>query len=121
MTLAELLARTPQSVETNLCDFLSSRNLLHEVNGLSFAGDVESPRVRVDILFHHSFDGNRIWELAVVRLDGEPVMLTQRAGRSGQDLEKEASPKLHRQTTRCVDPARQEDHSTQLVNLHHAK
>lgn len=84
MTLAELLSRTPVSTETNLYDFLSS-NLLHEVNGMSFAWGVESPRVRVDILFFHDFDCNRIWELAVVRLDGEPVMLTQRAGRSGQD------------------------------------
>ena len=42
-------------------------------------------RIEVRYLKDYDFDGRRVWKLATVWFDGEPVMITQNAGREGDD------------------------------------
>lgn len=51
-----------------------------DVEGLS------SERIETRFIVDHNIDGRRIWRLATVWLDGEPVMVIQNAGREGRDF-----------------------------------
>lgn len=44
-----------------------------------------SPKVEIRIIKHVDFDYRRFWRLAVVVFDGVNVMITQNAGREGDD------------------------------------
>ncbi len=48
----------------------------------------ELPRVEVREIKYFDFDGRRFWRLATVWFDGSPVMITQNAGREGDDWRK---------------------------------
>ncbi len=50
---------------------------------LDIAGDLE--RVEVRCLHYEDFDGRRTWSLSTVWFDGNPIMITQNAGREGRD------------------------------------
>lgn len=45
----------------------------------------DSPRLEVRTVKYFDFDGRRYWKLATVWFDGQPVMITQNAGREGDD------------------------------------
>lgn len=49
---------------------------------------VKSDKIEVKFLKDWSFDGRRVWQLATVWFEGIPVMVTQTAGREGDDYSK---------------------------------
>jgi hypothetical protein len=64
----------------------TEHTFIPEVGGWS--PDIEnviSDRVRIDVIKEAELDSRRIWRLSTVRLDGEPVMILQNAGREGDD------------------------------------
>ncbi len=46
---------------------------------------IKQERVSIRFIKDFCFDGRRVWQLAVVVFDGQPVMITQNAGREGDD------------------------------------
>jgi len=48
----------------------------------------DSDRVEIRIIKEHYFDHCRLWRLATVWFDGQPVMVIQNAGREGGDWSK---------------------------------
>lgn len=91
MKISELLQRTPEKVSRDLSYLFGSTCFVPEA--LDHAGYVavdlvppgESDRIEVRVFKEHNFDYRRIWRLAAVYLDGEPVMVIQNAGREGDD------------------------------------
>jgi hypothetical protein len=49
------------------------------------AEEIASDRAEVRVVFQFHYDYRRYWRLATVWLDGAPVMVTQNAGREGDD------------------------------------
>lgn len=45
----------------------------------------QNTRITISVYKDHNFDGRRIWRLCVLRFDGAPFMVTQNAGREGDD------------------------------------
>lgn len=45
----------------------------------------QNERITISVYKNHNFDGRRIWRLCVFRFDGAPFMVTQNAGREGDD------------------------------------
>lgn len=83
-----------QSVSSNLEGLAAgSRTHVDELTELGFyylTGDLAAvrepaPRLEVKTVKYVNFDGRRYWKLATVWLDGKPVMITQNAGREGDD------------------------------------
>lgn len=48
--------------------------------------EIDTDRIEIRFIMDFSYDGRRVWQLATVWLDGEPVMITQNAGREGDDF-----------------------------------
>jgi hypothetical protein len=89
MKPSELYARTPERVDYeigNLIGFYYNHVLEIENNHLPW----EDPNKRVEFRCYKyfNFDGRRFWRLAAVYFDGQPVMITQNAGREGDDHRK---------------------------------
>lgn len=87
-TPAALYTMEPETVSYDLYD-LNGCYYSH-VPEVTFAYDMdaengESKRVERRILKHVDHDYRRYWELATVWFDGKPVMVTQNAGREGDD------------------------------------
>lgn len=51
----------------------------------SWIHGIKQERVSIRFIKDFCFDGRRVWQLAVVVFDGQPVMITQNAGREGDD------------------------------------
>lgn len=51
----------------------------------SWIHDIKQERISIRFIKDFCFDGRRVWRLAVVVFDGRPVMITQNAGREGDD------------------------------------
>lgn len=47
--------------------------------------DKENTKIEIKMIKDHCFDSRRIWRLATVWYDNKPVMITQNAGREGDD------------------------------------
>jgi len=47
--------------------------------------DMTSPKIKIRCLKDFDFDCRRIWRLCTVWFDGKPIMITQNAGREGDD------------------------------------
>jgi len=87
MTPSELLARPVESVEKDLSVLVGCYyNFVPEAT-LDMQEFLlpEDDRVEIRVFKHFNFDHRRFWRLAAVYLDGEPVMITQNAGREGDD------------------------------------
>lgn len=88
MTPAEVLALPVQRVETDLWALFCGRFVMVWEAGEhadEFAAH-SSPRIQIDVV-RERYDGNcNCWRVAVVRLDGQAVMITRNAGRFGDDL-----------------------------------
>lgn len=91
MTIRELFAAAESGSKLEIGDLAGCYfNHLPEVpdtNEVSFR-DLKSDRVKIRAVRDHSYDGRRIWRLAVVWFDGMPVMVFQNAGREGDDFAK---------------------------------
>ena len=90
MTPAELLKRPVVRVENDFAPLVGyDYNFIPEAVPDSLAIhdflSTESDRIEISVYKHHDFDHKRFWRLAAVRFDGEPVMITQNAGRHGED------------------------------------
>jgi hypothetical protein len=90
VTLRELLtapvAYTRHSVY-GLDDFINDDNTNYQIFFHADANDkIEAEqRIRTDYIVDHCFDGRRCQTMAIVKFDGEPVFVYQRAGREGDD------------------------------------
>lgn len=88
--LYEIAARqavlSPESVYPDICSLLEHH--LHSVWGSAYQISTANTRVQIRALEYHEFDYRRYWELATVWFDGKPVMITQNAGREGDDHSK---------------------------------
>lgn len=51
----------------------------------SWIRGIKQERISIRFIKDFCFDGRRVWQLAVVAFDGQPVMITQNAGREGDD------------------------------------
>jgi len=83
----ELYKMEPERV-TNDIGYLSGcyYNHVREVGEeVSWFAPFEAERIEVRYLKDFDFDGRRVWKLATVWFEGEPVMITQNAGREGDD------------------------------------
>lgn len=87
MTPKELLAREPESVENDFDYLVGYRyNFVPEaLDQPNLLVETTSERVEIRIFKHFDFDYRRFWRLAAVYFDGKPVMITQNAGREGDD------------------------------------
>lgn len=88
MTPRELLAREPETIGHDFAVLFYGRDILVPELGENpqrFTTTV-SERIEIRVYKHHTFScGRRFWRLAAVFFDGEPVMITQNAGREGDD------------------------------------
>jgi hypothetical protein len=87
-TPAALYAMKPQTVTYNLYDLNGFRYQHVPELDLTHAVDEEngeSQRVERRILIRVDHDERRYWELATVWFGGKPIMVTQNAGREGDD------------------------------------
>lgn len=91
MTPRELLQRTPESVTFRL-EYLNGCYYSHVPELEDWLQSYQhepasamNTRVESRVYKHFDFDGRRFWRLASVHLDGDPVMITQNAGREGDD------------------------------------
>jgi hypothetical protein len=90
MTPHELLTREPSSIEHDFSVLAGTYfNFIPEVGDDFLIKyrflSTESPRIEICVFKHFAFDSRRFWRLAAVYFDGEPVMITQNAGREGDD------------------------------------
>lgn len=89
MKIAEALA-LPVHKETKELYSLKGFHYDHvpELGLLDIHALNEEANTRIVIKTHvfHDFDGRRFWRMQSVWLDGQPVMITQNAGREGDDL-----------------------------------
>jgi hypothetical protein len=92
MKISELLQRTPEKVDRDFT-VLFGHGYCFVPEAQEYAGggawllaEQESPRIEMRIFKEFHFDSRRFWRLAAVYLDGEPVMITQNAGREGDDF-----------------------------------
>lgn len=92
MKPSELYARDPQETTFELCGLIGCYyNFIPEALGeeeqhLLYRDEMKAnTRVEVRLYKYFDFDGRRFWKLAGVFFDGFPVMITQNAGREGDD------------------------------------
>lgn len=87
MTPKELLAREPESIENDFAYLVGFRyNFVPEaLDQPDQLVETTSERIEIRIFKHFDFDQRRFWRLAAVYFDGKPVMITQNAGREGDD------------------------------------
>lgn len=126
MTPRQLLALTPEKIEHDFGYLFGGwTSFMTDVaaNASAFTTTV-SPRIEIRVYKHHVYDcGRRIWRLAAVFFDGEPVMITQNAGREGDDhahcfvvdIERRRAMAMHMTTLLCEDPI--DDRNTTRVSL----
>lgn len=55
------------------------------LNDIGYIRHGNNTRVVIKTHVDHNFDGRRFWRMQSVWLDGQPVMITQNAGREGDD------------------------------------
>ncbi len=87
MTPNELYAMEPEEVTYSL-DYLSGVYFNHvDIDEMDMLAtfNVKQDRVEIRMLKNFCFDGRRIWRLATVWFDKQPVMVIQNAGREGDD------------------------------------
>lgn len=89
VTLRELLAApiiyTRYSVY-GLDDFINDDNTSYRIFTFEINEQIEThERVSTEYVADHCFDGRRCQTMAIVKFDGEPVFVYQRAGRDGDD------------------------------------
>lgn len=82
----ELLAMTPDRI-SNEFDREVIRHM-PEINERNLPWDFRSNRFEILYYRDHCFDGRRTWTLASAWFDGVPFMITQNAGREGDDHER---------------------------------
>lgn len=90
MTPSQLFALPVERVDKDLTHLFG-----YYYNHLPEAGDkdeirnwipnVKQGRAEIRFIKDFCFDGRRVWQLAVVCFDGKPAMITQNAGREGDD------------------------------------
>ena len=80
MTPRELLYDVPVERESH-CFYLLSQ-FVDEVDFFEIVPE-ESDRITIKDIKYVDFDGSRIWHLATVWFDKQPVMITQKGGRGG--------------------------------------
>ncbi len=81
----ELYAMEPERVERDISHLTGFYyNHIPEV-GESVPYGTTSDRIEIRFLKDWCFDGRRVWQLATVWFEGKPVMVTQNAGREGDD------------------------------------
>ncbi len=89
MTPAELYRMKPESRTKDIsCLVGCYYNFIPEIDESDFTctGDLkENTRVEINIYKYFDFDGRRFWRLASVEFDHTFVMITQNAGREGDD------------------------------------
>lgn len=87
MTPAELLARPVEAVEKDLTPLVGCYyNFVPEATqDMNEFVEPRHERVEIRVFKHFNFDYRRFWRLAAVYLDDDPVMITQNAGREGDD------------------------------------
>jgi hypothetical protein len=102
MRISDLLQRKPDRIE---CDFsmLFGHYYCFVPEAEDHAGNDawrlsthDSPRIEIRIYKDHHYDHRRFWRLAAVYFDGEPVMITQNAGREGDDFHRRFIVDQHR-------------------------
>jgi len=85
----DLYAMTPEIVTKDLTHLEGCYyNHVEEIGTQLMLHNVENDRVEVRFLKDYCFDGRRVWQLATVWFDEKPVMITQNAGREGDDYAK---------------------------------
>lgn len=90
MTPRELLKRDPETTEHDFALLIGSYySFIPEIGDdntvLWEFLTTEHPRITIKIYKHFHFDYRRFWRLASVWFDDHPVMITQNAGREGDD------------------------------------
>lgn len=86
MKSRDLYARAPESTNYevgNLVGFYY--NHVPEIENANLPWEDPNKRVEFKCYKYFNFDGRRFWRLAGVYFDGKPVMITQNAGREGDD------------------------------------
>lgn len=85
MTLDEFLKLEPEYISNDFSELYGSRyTFIPEINLQSFVTTI-SERIKIHVLKYFQFDHRRYWRLAVVYFDNDPIMITQNAGREGND------------------------------------
>lgn len=89
MKPSELYERKPQET-SDVLDYLIGcyYNFIPEIDesDMLYSGErKKNTRVEIRIYKYFDFDGRRFWRLSGVFLDGLPIMITQNAGREGDD------------------------------------
>ncbi len=90
MTPKQLYALPAERVDTDLSHLFGFYyNHLPEAGDLgdirSWIWNIKQERASIRFIKDFCFDGRRVWQLAVVCFDGQPVMITQNGGREGYD------------------------------------
>lgn len=82
----DLYKMNPESVEKCLgCLKGFYYDHLPEIEGDLWGLEQLNEKVEIKVLKDFDFDGRRIWRLATIWFDGNPIMITQNAGREGDD------------------------------------
>lgn len=84
-TANELYKKKPKYTTFDIYGMLRHVPEIGERHSVSEANQELYQRVEWAILEYHSFDDRRYWRLGTVWFDGWPVMITQNAGREGDD------------------------------------
>lgn len=84
-TAAKLYAREPESTTHELWQLQDGNNTVMPEIDAFYWHFKSNERVTLKVLKDFCFDGRRTWSLFTVWLDGNPVMIVQRAGREGDD------------------------------------
>jgi len=89
MTPAELYSRTPENVTLDIQSLVGCYyNFIPEIDVNSFQHhDWLEDNTRIEMVDYKNFDydGRRFWKLSAIKFDNVFVMITQNAGREGDD------------------------------------
>ena len=85
MKPSDLYKRTPERIDNNINHLVDH---LPELPDFYWIEEEKVPRVEILYYKDFCFDGRRVWILASVKFDGKFVMVTQNAGREGDDYVK---------------------------------
>lgn len=89
MKPSDLYARTPESINYDIGELIGFYyNHVPEIEQNNLPWEDPNKRVEFRCYKYFNFDGRRFWKLAGVYFDGKPVMITQNAGREGDDHRK---------------------------------
>lgn len=83
MKPSELYKLAPQKVDFDIGGI--NHRHLPEIDEMSLPWEDPNRRVENRSIKYFNFDGRRFWELAAIWFDGNPIMVTQNAGREGDD------------------------------------